>query len=98
METCRMHYDTLAGLRLLLKHEVHKLTNFNIYASFCISVTNKPGLRMGTGKGKIKEWLTQYKRGQLLLSFESCGGRRTTQRVFKLLYHKLPVKIRIIRR
>jgi len=97
-ETCRMHYDTLSGLRLLLKHETDKLTDFRFYASFCIPITSKPGLRMGTGKGKVKEWLTEFKKGQLLLSFESCGGKRTTQRVFRLLYHKLPVKIRIIKR
>jgi ribosomal protein L16/L10AE len=53
---------------------------------------------MGTGKGKVKEWLTEFKRGQLLLSFESCGGKRTTERVFRLLYHKLPIKVQIIRR
>jgi ribosomal protein L16/L10AE len=54
-ETCRMHYDTLSGLRLLLKHDLDKLTDFRFYASFCIPITSKPGLRMGTGKGKVKE-------------------------------------------
>ena len=97
-ETCRMHYDTLSGLRLLLKHDMDKLADFRFYASFCIPITSKPGLRMGTGKGKVKEWLAEFKKGQLLLSFESCGGKRTTKRVFRLLYHKLPIKIQIIRR
>jgi len=98
METCRMNYATLSGLRLLLKHEMNKLTDFRFYASFCIPITGKPGLRMGTGKGKIKEWLAEFKQGQLLLSFESCGGRRVTQRVIRLLYHKLPIRIKIIKR
>jgi len=97
-ETCRMHYDTLSGLRLLLKHEVDKLVDFKFYASFRVPVTSKPGLRMGTGKGKVKGWLTEYKRGQLLLSFESCGGKQVTKRVKRLLYHKLPIKIKIIYR
>jgi len=55
METCRLNYDTLSGLRLLLKREIDKLVEFKIYASFRIPITSKPGLRMGTGKGKIKE-------------------------------------------
>jgi ribosomal protein L16/L10AE len=97
-ETCRINHTTLSGLRLSLKHEMHKLTDFHFYASFCVPITGKPGLRMGTGKGKIKEWLAEFKRGQLLLSFESCGGKLITQRVIRLLRHKLPIKIKIISR
>jgi len=93
-----MHYDTLSELRILIRREIDKLVEFRIYASYRIPLTLKTGLRMGTGKGKISEWLTEYKRGQLLLSFEDCGGKLVTSRVFRLLHHKLPVKIKIFRR
>jgi len=53
---------------------------------------------MGTGKGKIRKWVTEYKQGQLLLSFEPVGGFKTTARLFRLLRHKLPVKITVLRR
>jgi hypothetical protein len=50
-----MPYDTLAGLRVLIKHHIGKLVEFKFYASYRIPVTSKPGLRMGTGKGKIRQ-------------------------------------------
>jgi len=98
LEACRLPYDTLSGLRVLLRRDIDKLFDFKFYASFRVPVTSKPGLRMGTGKGKIKTWLAEFRKGQLLLSFEAFGGRRTTARVFRLLKFKLPVRFKIIRR
>jgi len=98
LETCRVPYDTLSGLRVLLRRDTDKLVDFKFYATFRIPVTSKPGLRMGTGKGKIKAWLAEFKKGQLLLSFEDVGGKRTTARLFRLLRFKLPVPFKIIRR
>jgi len=97
-ETCRLPYDTLSGLRVLLRRDIDKLLDFKFYASFRVPVTSKPGLRMGTGKGKIKMWLAEFKKGQLMLSFEDIGGKRTTARIFRLLRFKLPVAFKIIRR
>jgi len=93
-----MSYDTLSELRVLIRREIDKLVEFRIYASYRVPLTSKPGLRMGTGKGKVVEWLTEYKRGQLILSFEKLGGKLVTARVFRLLRHKLPIKIKILRR
>ena len=98
LETCRIPYDTLSSLRVLLRRDADKLVDFKIYASFRVPVSSKPGLRMGTGKGKIKAWLAEFKKGQLILSFETLGGKRTTARIFRLLQFKLPVRVKVLRR
>ena len=98
-ETCRVPYHTLSGLRLLLRREIaNKKIDFVIHASFRVPVTSKPGQRMGTGKGKIKTWLTEFKRGQTLLSLMRIRNDRVAMRAFRLLKFKLPVKLKLVRR
>jgi len=97
-EVCKLKYYTLSGLRLLISRIVEKKDNLNFHASFKIPLTSKPGLRMGTGKGKIKTWVSEFKRGQILLTFADIGGKRTVKRLIKLLNYKLPIKVAIVER
>jgi large subunit ribosomal protein L16 len=62
------------------------------------SVSSKPAeTRQGTGKGDIEYWCAVVKPGTVLYELGSCT-EDLAREAFNRVAHKLPVKVRMIRR
>lgn len=58
---------------------------------FHVSLTAKPLLRMGTGKGKFKYFVAKYRKGDIFIEFtNSFDNIYYKKRFFKLLRCVLP--------
>ena len=60
--------------------------------------TKKPlGVRMGSGKGAVEEWVAVVKEGCIM--FEMAGVTEETAReAFRLASHKLPIKTKFVKK
>jgi ribosomal protein L16/L10AE len=56
-------------------------------------------MRMGTGKGKFRYYVTKYYKGDIFLEFNlnSCRSKHTQIKFLKALYCKLPGHIKIVK-
>ena len=62
------------------------------------SVSKKPAeTRMGTGKGDVEFWAAVVKPGTVLFELDGVT-EETAKRTFNRVAHKLPVKVRLVRR
>ncbi len=62
------------------------------------SVSAKPAeTRQGTGKGDIAYWTAVVKPGTVLFELGSCTAEQA-KKAFNRIAHKMPVKVRMIRR
>ncbi|MBK8098925.1 MAG: 50S ribosomal protein L16 [Planctomycetes bacterium] len=62
------------------------------------SVSKKPAeTRMGTGKGDVEYWAAVIKPGTILYELDGVT-EEAAKRVFNRVAHKLPVKVRMVRR
>jgi large subunit ribosomal protein L16 len=62
------------------------------------SVSKKPAeTRMGTGKGDVEYWAAVVKPGTILYELDGIT-EDAAKRVFNRVAHKLPVKVRMVRR
>ena len=63
-----------------------------------VPVTKKPAeVRMGSGKGSVELWVARVKPGRIL--FEIGGvGEDKAKLAFKRAAHKVPIKVKMIRR
>jgi len=61
-------------------------------------ITSKPAeVRMGTGKGEVEFWAAEIKPGTVIMEL---GGltEEKARTAFKRVAHKLPIKVKMIRR
>jgi len=61
-------------------------------------ITSKPAeVRMGTGKGEVEFWAAEIKPGTVIMEL---GGltEEKARSAFKRVAHKLPIKVKMIRR
>lgn len=73
-----------------------KKKNFINLVQFNIPITKKnKGSRMGSGKGKIKEYLSKVRMNEILFIFQNVKERRV-YKIYKQLQARLPVKIDLI--
>ena len=62
------------------------------------SVSSKPAeTRQGTGKGEIDHWTAVVKPGTVMYELGSCT-EETARKAFNRIAHKMPVKVRMIKR
>jgi large subunit ribosomal protein L16 len=61
-------------------------------------VSGKPAeVRMGTGKGEVEFWAAEVKPGTVLLELGGISEDKA-KAAFKLVAHKLPIKVKMVRR
>lgn len=73
-----------------------KKKNFINLVQFNIPITKKnKGSRMGSGKGKIKEYISKIRMNEILFIFQNVKERRV-YKIYKQLQARLPVKIDLI--
>ncbi len=61
-------------------------------------VTSKPAeVRMGSGKGEVEFWACELKPGTVIYEIGGVNEDKARQ-VFKRVAHKMPVKVKMIRR
>lgn len=61
-------------------------------------VTAKPAeTRMGKGKGDIEFWAAEVKPGTILFELGNCTEEKA-KLAFKRIAHKMPIKVRMVRR
>lgn len=73
-----------------------KKKNFINRVQYNIPITKKnKGSRMGSGKGKIKEYISKVRMNEILFIFQNVKQRRV-YKIYKQLQVRLPVKIDLI--
>lgn len=98
-ESCQLRYYQIRKIfnrlqPLLKKYQV----DIWFYANFSIPLTAKPLIRMGTGKGKFRYFVSKYKKGDLFLSFDGIFKTLHLQNKFcKQVRCIMPVHTKLLR-
>lgn len=91
-----MDYKQIETIRRVITRKIKKIGRlwFSIFAD--IPVTTKPKeVRMGSGKGKVSNWVIPIRAGTIILEIENIS-QITAFILLKLINSKLPIKIKLL--
>lgn len=99
-ECCRVQSSLIKSLNLLLTRVCRKRVGYKFYVHFNTALTTKPGLRMGTGKGKVKHWVGLYRKGDIFMCFSNLADQNSfiRSKVLRTIFLKFPAKLRLVSR
>jgi ribosomal protein L16/L10AE len=97
-ESCRLQFYVIRALFNILRPMTRDKIDVWFYSRFFIPLTAKPLMRMGTGKGKLRFWVAEYRKGDIILEFSFICSERLRKLIFKTVICKLPMKIKIFSR
>jgi len=97
-ESCRVQYYLIRSLFNLLRPLTKERVNVWFYSRFFIPLTGKPLMRMGTGKGKLRFWVAEYKKGDIIIELGYIYSISLKAQIFKTILNKLPMRVKIFQR
>lgn len=98
LEACKLQYYQFKSLHLLLLPLCRGKVKFRFFSNFQTPLTVKTGLRMGTGAGKFRHWVSEYKKGDIAMVLSYIKSYVLRTRVLNIIKYKFPARIKIRRR
>lgn len=98
LENCRIEHYQLESLRKQFLPYTKKASRIFFKGNFSIPLTKKVlGARMGKGKGKLEKWVSIYKKGEIVITFEPIINMLDWTKLMCLLKHKIPFNFCIVK-
>lgn len=98
MENCRIQSYVIKSFNLLLTRLCKGILTYKFSVHFRIALTVKSGMRMGTGKGKLKNWVAEYRKGDVFVSFSAFPANEVKRRkLLRLMFLKFPCPLKLIK-
>lgn len=97
-EPCRLQFYVIRSLFNLLRPLTRDRIEVWFYSRFFLPVTAKPLMRMGTGKGKLRFWVSEYRKGDIIAELGFIQSKTLENRIFRLIICKLPMRVKIFKR
>jgi ribosomal protein L16/L10AE len=97
-EACRLQFYVIKSLFNLLRPLTRDYTEIWFYSRFFLPLTAKPLMRMGTGKGKLRFWVAEYKKGDVIIEIGKLPSKAVSTHIFRSIICKLPMRVKVCKR